>query len=234
LGIIEDVKRKNNVSDFESISGFCVFAEQAPLRVGSAEAQAVASQVEEQVIPSPSRLYATDFARMDQATKNAKKCSREDKRTFHLCPQISFFDPSARVYFDTGTDDVGEIDLFRDGSLDASLDFISVYLPLRFGPSEFADKWSWGPAVGVGLSSPADDSDDGTAKAADAPVVLMSGGLLLEYKFGGNGNGLDNPASFGIEFGVARGFSASESLGDTDDTARYVGLRFTIPASGRK
>ncbi len=86
------------------------------------------------------------------------KCTSVDKRIFHGCIEARFFDPSTRVYFDSKNDSSNEVDLFHDGNLNLSLDFVSVYLPWRLGKGEFYDSWSWGPMAGVGLSSAAQDS----------------------------------------------------------------------------
>ncbi|MBT5106121.1 MAG: hypothetical protein HOM20_08035 [Porticoccaceae bacterium] len=155
------------------------------------------------------------------------KCTEFDYRSVHGCLETRFFDPSARVYFDTGNDDLDEIDLFNDGGLNATIDFVSLYLPWRFGRSSYYDQWTLGPMLGVGISSPAQDSADGTAQASGAPVVLVSYGGMIEYKIGEGG------ASFGFEIGRATGFSSDESLGDTTDSATYVGLKINIPTSSR-
>lgn len=155
------------------------------------------------------------------------KCSKFDYRTIHGCLEARFFDPSARVYFDSGTDDPNEIDIFNDGGLSATIDFASIYLPWRFGRSKFYDSWSWGPMVGLGISSPAKDSKDGTSDASDSPVVLASLGLLIEYKLN------DEGAAFGVEMGKAIGFSSDESFGDNNDSATYVGLKISIPTGGK-
>ncbi|OED36236.1 hypothetical protein AB833_26725 [Chromatiales bacterium (ex Bugula neritina AB1)] len=151
------------------------------------------------------------------------KCSRFDFRVIHGCPEIRFFDPSARVYFDRGKDSASEIDIFNNGGLNASIDFVSINLPWRFGRSEFYDSWSWGPSIGVGIGSPAGDSEDGTEKATGAPVVLTSVGLFLEYKFAKEG------PSFGFEIGRSVGFSSDESVMDNSDSATFVGIKIKVP-----
>lgn len=155
------------------------------------------------------------------------KCSEYDYRTLHLCIEARFFDPSARIYFDTGDDNAGEVDVFNDGGLNPSIDFIAVYIPWRLGRAEYFDSWSWGPMGGVGISSAAQDSENGTNEASDAPVVLVSGGFLLEYKF-------ESGPSFGFEIGKAIGFTSDESIGNIDDDATYVGLKINIPIKSAK
>ncbi len=142
--------------------------------------------------------------------------------------EARFFDPSARVYFDSGTDSADEIDLFNDGNINLSLDFVSLYIPWRLGKGAFYDKWSWGPMGGVGISSAAKDSENGATKASGAPVVLFSLGMMLEYKF-------NEGPSFGFELGRAIGFTSDESFGENNnDSANYVGLKITIPTEKRK
>ncbi|MDJ0907171.1 MAG: hypothetical protein QNI96_14215 [Woeseiaceae bacterium] len=155
------------------------------------------------------------------------KCSSVDFRTIHACPQLRFFDPSVRVYFDTGTDDPDEIDIFNDGNLNLAVDLASIYWPWRLGRAEYFDNWSWGPVVGAGIGAPASDSSDGTTQASGAPIVMFSGGMMLEYE-------LDSGPSFAFEAGYTIGYSSDESLGDADDSAAYVGLRINVPLAEKK
>jgi len=150
------------------------------------------------------------------------KCTDADYRTFHGCLELRFFDPSARVYFDTGSDDEGEVDLFNDGKLNISVDLVSIYVPWRLGKSSFYDKWSWGPVIGAGLGAPAKDSEDGSVEASGAPVVLFSLGGMMQYR-------LESGPSFSFEAGYSRGFTSDESVDDSDDSASYVGIRINVP-----
>ncbi len=152
-----------------------------------------------------------------------QKCTNIDARLFHFCVQRRFFDPSARVYFDTGSDDPDEIDIFNDGGLNPTIEFAAVYLPWRFGHGAYFDDWSWGPVVGVGISAPPDDSENSMNEASTAPVVMLSYGLMVEHEISEGG------ASFALEVGGATGFSSDESLGDSTDTAAFVGLKFNVP-----
>lgn len=155
------------------------------------------------------------------------KCTSFDYRTFHLCIRPRFFEPSARVYFDTGEDDEGEVDIFDDGGLTPTIDFAALYVPWRLGQAEYFDSWSWGPLVAVGIGSSADDSEDGTVEASDVPVVMFSYGFVLEYE-------LEGGTSFAFEIGRATGFSPDESLSDGDDSATYVGLKINVPTPSSK
>ncbi|MCH7911350.1 MAG: hypothetical protein IIB38_17265, partial [Candidatus Hydrogenedentes bacterium] len=38
-----------------------------------------------------------------------------------------YFSPKARIYFDLGTDDADEVDLFQDGSVTPTIDFVNVF-----------------------------------------------------------------------------------------------------------
>lgn len=138
------------------------------------------------------------------------------------CPQVSLFDPSARIYFDTGEDDEGEVDIFDDGSLSATIDFASLYFPFEL--FDTIEEFTFGPSFGVGISGPAQDSKDGSQQASSAPVFLMTGGLAFRVDIGDDDD--DNSISF--EFGRAIGFSADESFGDNNDSATYVGFKLEI------
>jgi hypothetical protein len=149
------------------------------------------------------------------------KCSNHDKRMFSMCPEASFFDPSARIYFDLGSDDEDEVDLFNDGGLEPGLTFASVSFPWRIGRSPAYDPWSWGPEASIGISS-----SPGTAKvegesSSRAAFVLVSVGLSLSYK-------VSPKSSFGFEAGYAVGFSTEEAVDDNNDGAFYVGVKVDI------
>ena len=151
------------------------------------------------------------------------KCSKFDFRPWHGCISVSYFQPSTRVYLDSGKDDVDEIDIFNDGSMNLALDFVTVHIPWRFGRSRYFDAWTLGPFVGAGIGQPPKDSADGTVDASNAPVALFSAGLLFQYK-------LDS-ASFGLELGGIRGYSSDENFADTTDSAAFLGIKISIPTS---
>ena len=153
------------------------------------------------------------------------KCTSSDFRTIHGCLELRFFDPSARVYFDSGADEPDEVDIFNDGNLNVTVELASLYWPWRLGRGEYYDSWSFGPVVGAGLGTSGDDSEDGS-QTSDAPVVVFSVGAMIEYK-------LESGASFAFELGRSTGFSSDESFGDIDDSATYVGIRIDVPL-GRK
>ncbi|PCJ18125.1 MAG: hypothetical protein COB04_07635 [Gammaproteobacteria bacterium] len=153
------------------------------------------------------------------STPSSRQCLATDVRVFHNCFEARFLKPGARVYFDTGADSKDEIDIFENGEFNPTVDVASIYLPWRFGTSSYFDPWSWGPLLGVGIST--------QTKESLAPVVLASYGLLVEYTIGVKG------ASFGLELGRAIGFSSDESFEDNTDSATYVGLKITIPTLGK-
>lgn len=144
--------------------------------------------------------------------------------------QIRFFQPKARIYFDIGTDDANEIDIFRDGALVPTVNIAEAYIPFHFpelGPITFPDGWTIGPAFGFGITAPADDSDDNTENASGAPVLLLSAGILVEFPVAVVDN-KSQAVSLGIEFGYVIGFTTQEGLDDIDDSAIYAGLTLFI------
>lgn len=48
----------------------------------------------------------------------------------YLGSEAEYFTPSARIYFDTGSDEDDEIDLYQDGSLGAAVDFLGINWPV--------------------------------------------------------------------------------------------------------
>lgn len=136
---------------------------------------------------------------------------------------FKLFKPSLKVFFDTGNDDPGEIDVFNDGSLSVSLEMVNfVYrydTELVFNNAPDSTKLWIGPSIGVGITSPADDSEDGSEKASDSPVLMLSAGGFLEYDF-------SKQTSFLLEAGYALGITSDEGFDDITDGAIYVGLTF--------
>jgi hypothetical protein len=149
------------------------------------------------------------------------KCSSHDKRMFSMCPEASFFDPSARIYFDLGSDDEDEIDLFNDGGLEPGLTFAAVSFPWRIGRAPAYDSWSWGPEASVGISASPQKVDGEGESSSGAPFLLVSVGIGLTYK-------VSKSSSFGVEAGYAIGFSTDEAVDDNNDSAFYVGLKVNI------
>jgi len=159
-------------------------------------------------------------------------------------PSIRIFEPKARVYFDTGWEAADKLDLFNDGSLAPSINFLELYWARPWADGLGHPDWRWGPNVGVGISSPADDSTDGTVQASGAPVLMLSYGLLMEFPL--TTRQIDalredpayGPAAAhrlrrlapkaGVEFGYAVGVSSDETLDFSADGAIYVGVTLHV------
>jgi hypothetical protein len=154
------------------------------------------------------------------------------------------FEPKARVYFDTGWEAPDKLNLFHDGSLVPSINFLELFWRRRWPQHIGHDDWRWGPSLGVGISSQAGNSSDGTLSASGAPVLLLSAGLQTEFPLSTwqlnrlRENGHCNPdlerdllatgPTAGIEFGYALGVSSDESLGYSADGAIYVGVSLHV------
>lgn len=149
------------------------------------------------------------------------RCTLIDYRAIHGCIEMRFFDPSTRVYFDRGSDSDKKADLFKDGGLDVTLDFLSIYLPWRLGISQYYDRYSWGPIASAGISSSSTDTTDGIGAMA-----LISTGFMFEYR-------TESKTSFGLEVGHAWGFSANESYSEKMDKAWFMGIKINVPLSTR-
>ncbi len=168
------------------------------------------------------RMFANDIGKGVLQFPWQLKCGKYDKRIIHLCFEYGIFEPSLVTYFDRGRDDPKKIDIFDDGGLSASIQFANVYIPWRFGRSEFFDKWHWGPSFGIGISAAASDAKEAEeggseVKSSDAPVVVASWGMKMQYTLSSNVN-------FGLEAGRAKGFTSDESFADSSDDANFVGL----------
>lgn len=179
------------------------------------------------------RFYSNnDF--MGTAFPTQLKCTIHDKRIFHFCLEPEFFLPSARVYFDRGTDKEKKLDMFHNGRVNINLDFASVYIPWRLSHAEYFDNWSWGPQLGVGIttSSVTDKDEEAEITAAtdnsSSPVVMTSLGLKVRYKTS------DNGANIGFEIGKGWGYSTDESFADIKDRAYYVGLSLKVAMPEKK
>lgn len=161
-----------------------------------------------------------------------------------LGPSIRVFEPKARVYFDTGFEAPGKLDIFHDGSLAPSINFLELYWARQWIEGIGHPDWRWGPNIGVGISSSAGDSVDGSAQASGAPVLLVSYGFLFEFPLTTRqidalredpaygpaaANSLRRLApKAGIEFGYALGVSSDETLDYSADGALYVGVSLHV------
>ena len=123
----------------------------------------------------------------------------------------SMFEPSARVYFDTGRDDDGEIDLFDDGKMAVNVSVAKFYHEARY------DNFAVGANIQLGLAASNGES------STDAPVVTVGAGVELKVY---NGEGA---SPLVLELGYMKGYSSEESFsgGDRDDGAMYVGINFS-------
>jgi hypothetical protein len=128
-------------------------------------------------------------------------------------------EPSIRMYFDIGSDDANEVDIYNDGSLVPTINFLELYRPIYVDKFllDSTKEFSFGPTIGFGITAPAGDSPDGSEQADDAPVLLLSSGVLASVA-------ITDKVSVGAEVGWGWGFSADEGLTDISDSAIYVGL----------
>lgn len=159
-------------------------------------------------------------------------------------PTFRVFEPKARVYFDTGWEAPDKLNLFHDGSLVPSINFLELFWRRRWPDRVGHRDWRWGPSFGVGISSQAGDSSDGTLRASGAPVLLLSTGLQTEFplstwqlgQFRRSGycnsdverDLLAAAPTAGVEFGYALGVSSDESLDYSADGAIYVGVSLHV------
>lgn len=127
--------------------------------------------------------------------------------------------PSVRIYFDLGTDDPGELDIYNDGTLVPTINLVELYVPyyLTYFLPDTSQELYVAPTFGFGITAPADDSADGTDTASDAPVLILTTGVLAALK-------MTEELSLGLEAGFALGLSTDEGLTDISDSAIYVGL----------
>ena len=121
------------------------------------------------------------------------------------------FTPSLRTFFDTGTDDAGEIDLYENGTLGLSLNFVSLDYMWVF------NKINVGPSLSLGLSSASGSGTD------DSAVFFWGAGLRSTLKGSSN-------VPISLEIGYMQGISADEKLDSTqrDDGAVYVSIDIPI------
>lgn len=119
--------------------------------------------------------------------------------------------PATRIYFDTGSDDPGELDIFKDGSIGVSVDFLNISYDWGI-----TDELTIGGFFAGGISSTTSDTDH-------SAILMWSAGVAVGIK--------DMP--FAFEAGVLQGISASETLSDKTDTALFVGISLTKPVAKR-
>ena len=163
----------------------------------------------------------------DSSDTRAEQIALAERRRLRW--DITVFEPKVRVFFDTGNDGVGEIDIFDDGGLTAAVNFAEfTYMSIINAENE----WTAGPAFGIGLTAPAGGSDDGSTNASGAPVVLFSLGLRGEFPFGEKEAYKDQEPTFlALEIGYAYGITSSEDVAGSDeagDGAIYIGFSLEL------
>ena len=120
--------------------------------------------------------------------------------------------PSTRIFFDTGSDDTGELDIFKDGHIAVSVDFLTISYDFAL-----SENVTIGAFVAGGISS-------STSEADRSAILMWSTGIALNVR--------DMPFSF--EAGILQGISASETLSDHTDTALFVGISLTNPVPKKR
>lgn len=139
-----------------------------------------------------------------QASNNAPAPSDRDQQTdfwrlgngFAVNPSLIL--PTSRIFFDSGQDDAGEVDLFRDGKLTVGLQLVGLDMTRAFNENRFR------PGVSVGF---------GITTGEGAAALMISYGALIDIS-----------NAFRLEFGRMTGYSASETATGSDDTAWYSGI----------
>lgn len=149
-----------------------------------------------------------------------------------LGPTLRIFEPKARVYFDTGWEAPDKLDIFHDGSLAPAINFFELFWQNSWGDYGQPD-WRWGPCIGLGISSVAGDSEDGSLSSSGAPVLMLSAGLQCEFPLASRRTHfapVDRSLlpTAGVEFGYALGISSDESLDYSADGAIYVGISLHV------
>lgn len=180
--------------------------------------------------PLPAQVTATDSGRIFDAP-NAR-LSRETSdtvptRATHATDaaffafgrnrqyrvDLTFIQPGSFIFYDRGTDDEGEVDLYKDGKLAIAVQLAGA----DFGWSPPSRKIRFGVNGGVGVSSAStgSTSQDGEGGSRSGSVLMMSGSGFIQFK-----------NLFRYEVGFMRGISALEGLSGTQrsDTALFFGV----------
>lgn len=115
--------------------------------------------------------------------------------------------PTTRVFFDTGGDDPGEVDYFKDGDLGLSIDFLTISADYALAPGVWVSAFAGG-----GLLAAA----KGGEATGNAAVLMWNLGLALSLE----------KLPIALEIGFMQGISAAESLhgGDRNDSAFFIGM----------
>ncbi len=162
-------------------------------------------------------------------------------------PQVRFLQPKARVFFDMKRDNDSEFDLFRNGSILASLDVLEIYKPLKLVTDFFADEnskkvslhdlgWRFGATLGLGITTAL---SNGGTDGGGAPIGVGSIGFRYEFPIGpeppavldqnGRPIRLDQRTRVGFEAGLQAGTSTDETIADRFDVGFYLGMLVNTP-----
>ncbi|MCA9248928.1 MAG: hypothetical protein KDA42_17495 [Planctomycetales bacterium] len=177
----------------------------------------------------------------------------------HLMPQVRLFQPKARIYFDSKRNNDQKLDLFQNGSIMASIDILELYFPRDWRlvpswpllpqkidgewtfplwpghegewlkPSDLG--WRWGLTFGAGITSSVSDIE---SASLSSPILTMSAGARFDFPLANrilarDSRTKDSIPWVGLEFGVQRGQSTNEALGEPYDWGGYVGITLTNP-----
>jgi hypothetical protein len=136
---------------------------------------------------------------------------------------VNIFQPKARIYFDNGSDDPGEIDLFKNGAITPAVEVVELRFLNYISSSR---KTAAGFTLSGGIGTPP-SSDTGSTTSSTAPVLLGSLGVLIAHQLD-EGDPKQSNAIVGLEAGWTFGVTTDEALADTTDSAFYIGFGVQI------
>lgn len=132
---------------------------------------------------------------------------------------VNVFQPKARIYFDNGGDDAGEIDLFKNGAITPAVEVVELRFLNYISSSR---KTAAGFTLSGGIGTPP-ASDTGATPSSTAPVLLGSIGVLIAHQLDDVDPKQSN-AIIGLEAGWTGGVTTDEAIADTTDSAFYIGF----------
>lgn len=137
---------------------------------------------------------------------------------------VNIFQPKARIYFDDGSDDPGEVDLFRNGAIVPAVDVVEMRFLNYLSASR---KTAAGFTLSGGIGAPATSADGAATGASSAPVLLGSVGFIIAHQLD-EGDPKASNAIIGFEAGYTLGITTDEAFADSADTAFYAGFGVQI------
>ena len=125
---------------------------------------------------------------------------------------LALLQPGSFAYFDTGTDEEDEVDLFVDGKLGTTVQLIGADA-IAYSDRRNRVRVGLNFGVGIGTSNEAAPTSDNAAATKSTAVLMLTTSVVADFA-----------KVFRLQAGWIQGVSTREKVGSRDDSAVFVGI----------